>query len=143
MSTGPEHVVNPGHDAFRLSPGLVALGYFLKYVGLALYGITAAVIEVPSFVLVGGSRFAFGWAVTVVVFAIFAAVAVVRTWRTGRVLFEKRVTAALILTFLSYSVVLVVRAIMTDTLAAASLAWIPFVLTIFPIIRYYTLVGRR
>lgn len=130
------------HDSFRLPPGAIALALALKYAGLVGYGVHATVVNVPSFVTVGGEAFATVWAIMVTTLAGVALAGVVRTWVTERPTFEKWSTFALIVTFLAYSVVLVIRGMSTNDWDAIPLAWLPALLTAFPLVRYYCLVWR-
>lgn len=132
-----------GHESFRLAPGSIALALALKYTGLVVYGLWAAFVEVPSFVVVGGSGFAIGWAATVTILALLALGAVLRSWFTDRYRFEKWATAGLILGFTSYSVVLIVRSSILADWDSIPLALLPVLLSIFPAIRYYSLVARQ
>lgn len=131
------------HQSFGLSGRSLSFALFGKYVGLTIYGLWATVVEVPTFVTVGSSFFATGWALTVTVFAALAAYGVWRTWTTGRFRLEKTMTAAFILTFVGYSFALIYRAIVTEDSGSLPLSVIPVVVCILPAIRYYSLVSRR
>lgn len=133
---------SPGRDAFRLSPEAFAAALFLKYGLLVIYGIHAAIVEVPSFVAVGGPVFATLWAIIVCFFAGLALIGVYRSWMTNKTTFEKWTTGSLILAFLTYSIVLVIRSIDTESGATSALAWVPLALVILPIIRFYSLTDR-
>lgn len=130
-----------GHDSFRMPPGLIALALGAKYAMLVIYGITAAIVEVPSFIIVGGSGFAVGWAITVGTFAAIAALGVIHTWRTNRCRLERWTTAALILAFTAYSTVLIIRGQIVGDSDGTPLAILPIALVILPTIRYYWLTG--
>lgn len=132
----------PGAKTFRLVPGALALALILKYVALVGYGLTASVLRVPSFVSVGGSLFALAWAVVIFVFASLALAATARTWYTGHFRLEKWAIAGLVLMFLAYSVVIVVRGALQNDWVGASVAWLPVILSILPTIRYYSLSAR-
>lgn len=130
------------HQSFGLSGRALTLALFAKYSGLAVYGVWAALVEIPTFVIIGSSTFAVGWAVCVTVFAVLAAAGVARTWTTGRYRFEKWSTAAFVLSFLAYSFALVYRSISTGEWESAPLAVIPVVVCILPTIRFYSLELR-
>ena len=134
--------VPPQHESFRLPPGLIALALALKYLGLFCYGIHAAIFGVTSFVIVGGEAFALVWGLLVAALSVLAFIGVARTWQTGRATFEKQATAALIVGFLLYSIVLFVRCIITNDWDSSPLVWLPPILSIFPTIRYYWLVFK-
>ena len=130
------------HDSFRLPPGAIFLALAIKYFLLICYGIHATIVAVPSFVTVGGEGFAVGWAMTVTVLAAVAFAAVLRTWFTEHFRFEKWATGALILGYLFYSIVLIVRGSLTGDWSSIPIAWLPAALTVLPIVRYYWLVAR-
>lgn len=50
------------HSIHGLSGRQLAVALFGKYLVLTVYGIWAAVVELPTFVLVGSSTFATAWA---------------------------------------------------------------------------------
>ena len=126
-----------------LSDRALCLALFAKYVGLTIYGAWAAVVEIPTFVIVGSSTFAIIWAVLVSGFAVFAAAGIARTWSTGKHRLEQWATAAFVLTFLAYSFALVYRSAITGEWASGPLSVIPVVVCILPTIRFYSLVLRR
>lgn len=128
------------HQSFGLSGRALCLALFAKYAGLAVYGAWAALVEIPTFVIIGSSTFAVAWAVLVTTFAILAAAGVARTWTTGRFRFEHWATAAFVLTFLAYSFALIYRSGTTGEWSSAPLAIIPVVVCILPTIRFYSLV---
>ena len=130
------------HQRLGLSGRVLSLTLAVKYFLLGIYGVWASVAEVPSFVAVGGSPFAITWAATVAVVSAVALVGVARTWLTGRYRLEKWTTAALVLTFATYGVVLIVRAVLMGNADAAPLAILPFALIGFPTVRYYSLVSH-
>lgn len=126
-----------------LSGRALAVALFAKYGGLATYGLWAALVEVPTFVIVGSQVFALVWALCVASFAAFAAAGVARTWVTGRYRFEKWSTAAFVLSFMAYSFALIYRAWSTENWASAPLSLIPVVVCVLPTIRFYSLVRKR
>lgn len=128
------------HQSFGLSGRALCLALFAKYSGLAVYGVWAALVEIPTFVIVGSPFFAVMWASLTAGFAVLAASGVARTWATGRYRFEKWTTAAFVLTFLAYSFALLYRATTSGEWASGALAVIPVVVCILPTIRYYSLV---
>ncbi len=128
------------HPAFGLSGRALSLALFAKYSGLVVYGVWAALVEIPTFVIVGSSTFAVAWASLVTLFAAAAAAGVARTWTTGRFRFEYWATAAFVLTFLAYSFALVYRSGSTGDWDSAPLSIIPVVVCILPTIRFYSLV---
>lgn len=130
------------HQRLGLSGRVLSLTLIVKYVLLAAYGVWASVEEVPSFVAVGGSPFAIVWAAIVAIVATVALIGVVRTWFTGRFRLEKWTTAVLVLAFVTYGIVLIVRAIQTGNAGAAPLCILPFALVGFPTVRYYSLVSH-
>ena len=130
------------HQRLGLSGRDLAIALAIKYAILTVYGGWAIIAEVPSFVLVGGAAFATGWAVTVTVFSLFALLGLGRTWFTGRFRLEKWSTIAFALAMVTYSVVLIVRAVIIGNVEAAPLCLIPLALITLPMIRYYSLVGR-
>lgn len=130
----------PGSHLFRLPPGFFALALMIKYLLLMCYGIHAVVIEVPSFVSVGGAIFAATWATVVAFLSLLALLGVTRSWFTGKPKYEKWATAGLILGFLTYAIVLMVRGIQLGNWDGVSLAWIPVALVVLPTIRYYQIV---
>ncbi|CAN7243496.1 hypothetical protein LJR045_000996 [Microbacterium sp. LjRoot45] len=125
-----------------LSGRALTLALFGKYVGLAAYGFWAAIVEVPTFVIVGSRAFALGWALCVVAFATLAAAAVARTWVTGRYRFEKWSTAAFVLSFVAYSFALIYRSGSSGDWDSAPLSLVPVVVCVLPTIRFYSLVRR-
>lgn len=131
------------HEIEGLSNGALCLALFAKYVGLTLYGAWAAVVEIPTFVIVGSSTFAAAWAMTVALLAGLAAAGVARTWITGRYRLEKWSTAAFILVFTIYSWALIIRAVDTGDADALPLALVPLIVCILPTIQYYRLVLRQ
>jgi hypothetical protein len=139
MTTGPQAT----HDAGGLSERMLSLALLGKYVVLMAYGVWSAVVEVPTFVIVGSPLFAFTWAVLVFAFATAAALGVLRSWATARHTMERWTTAAFVLTFLGYSFALIWRAHETGSWGGASLALIPVAVCILPGIRYYSLVRRQ
>lgn len=130
------------HDEHGLSGRGLAGALFVKYVTLFAYGVWAAVVEIPTFVLLGGSTFAVAWASTVAIFAGLAAIGIVRTWTSGRYRLEKWATAFFVLAFSAYSSALVLRSSASGDWEAAPLALIPLALCALPTIRYYSLVRR-
>jgi hypothetical protein len=133
----------PGRVTFHLPAEAFALALFLKYLGLFLYGVTATVALVPSFLAVGGSAFALSWAMIVAVLGGLAASGVIRTWRSNDDRLEQVTTALLVLGFLAYSVVILVRGMLLDNWDAIAAAWLPAIIAILPTIRYYTLVWKK
>lgn len=130
------------HQRLGLSGRVLSLTLGVKYVLLGAYGVWATIEEVPSFVAVGGSPFAITWAAMVAAASSLALIGVARTWLTGRYRLEKWTTAALVLTFITYGIVLIVRAILTGNAGAAPLCILPFALVGFPTVRYYSLVSH-
>lgn len=122
-----------------------ALGFALsaKYSILLTYGLWAAYVELPTFVLVGSSMFATGWALTVATFAALALVGILRTWFTGKYRVEKWATAILICVFLGYSFALVKRSVETEMWNATPTALLPLALCILPAIRFYSFVPKK
>lgn len=133
----------PGAGSFRLPPGFFALSLSIKYFLLTCYGVHAIVVEVPSFVSVGGAFFATLWASVVAILSLLAFLAVARTWFTNKPRYEKWATMGLILGFLTYAIVLLVRGIQLGNWNGASLAWIPVALVVLPTIRYYQIVAQK
>lgn len=131
------------HEPGGLSDRALCLALFAKYVGLSIYGAWAAVVEIPTFVIVGSSTFAIVWALLVSGFAVFAAAGIARTWSTGKHRLEQWAAAAFVLTFLAYSFALVYRAAMSGEWSTGPLSVIPVVVCILPTIRFYSLVLRR
>lgn len=127
---------------FHLPEHWLALALLGKYVTLTLYGFSAAVVEVPTFAIVAGSTFAFTWAIAVGTLAAFAAAGVAHSWRTGREGLERWSSAAFVCVFLSYSSVLIFRAVTTGDYASAPLSLIPVGFCILPTIRYFSIVRR-
>ena len=130
------------HRAHGLSGKTFSLALFAKYAGLALYGVWAGIVEIPTFVIVGSSAFAAGWAITVSVAALLAAVGVARTWSTGHYRLELYSTAAFVLTFLGYSFALIWRSATSGEWASAPLALIVAIVCILPTIQFYGLIIR-
>lgn len=130
------------HDGHGLSEKELSVALFGKYAALAVYGGWAALVEIPTFVIVGSSTFAIAWAVTVTVFALLAAIGVARTWVTGHHRLEQWSTAAFVLAFTGYSSALIYRAGSTGDWATAPLALIPIAVVILPTIQFYRLVRR-
>lgn len=137
-ATGPQAT----HDAGGLSERMLSLALLGKYLMLMAYGVWSALVEVPTFVIVGSPLFAFTWAVLVAAFGALAAAGVLRSWTTARHRMERWTTAAFVLTFLGYSFALLYRAGETGSWGGASLALIPVAVCILPAIRYYSLVRR-
>lgn len=137
-----EKIRGPGRVSFALPAGAIFLTLLAKYAGLTLYGISAMLVEVPSFVQVGGSQFAFGWALCIAVLAFLALLGVVRSWHTNHFRLEKITTVLLICGFMAYSVVLVVRGFLLGEWSGASLAWLPIVMCFFPAVRRFSLADR-
>lgn len=131
------------HQSFGLSGRGLCLALFSKYVGLTIYGAGAAVVETPTFVIVGSATFALVWALTVAILAALAAVGVARTWASGRARLEKWATAGFVAVFIGYTFALVWRAAVTANYDALPLAIIPIIVCILPAIRYYSLVRRE
>lgn len=127
------------HQTFGLSGRALCLALFGKYLGLMIYGVWAAVVEIPTFTLVGSSTFATVWAGLVALLAFAAAVGVTRTWATGKYRVEQWSTALFIAVFTGYSYALVYRAWSTADWGAAPLALIPVILCILPTIRWFSL----
>ncbi len=138
MATEPQAT----HDAGGLSERMLSVALLGKYVMLAAYGVWSAVVEIPTFVIVGSPLFAFTWAVLVAAFAALAATGVMRSWATARHRMERWTTAAFVLTFTGYSFALIYRAAATGEWAGSALALVPIAVCILPGIRYYSLVRR-
>lgn len=141
--SAPLQAEPPGANSFRLPPGFLALSLAIKYLLLTCYGVHAVWVQVPSFVSVGGELFAIVWAAVVAVLSLLALLAVARTWFTGRSLYEKWATMAVILGFLLYAIVLLVRGVQLGNWDGASLAWIPVALVVLPTFRYYQIVAQK
>lgn len=133
----------PGAQLFRMGPGSIALALVLKYVGLSLYGVTAVVVEVPSFVQVTGDTFAVGWAGTVCILSVVALLGVRRSWIDNKPRLEFYSAMILSVVFAIYSVVIIVRGVVLQDWESISLAWLPFILAAFPMVRALWLIGRR
>lgn len=133
------------HQVFGLSGRALCLALFGKYAALAAYGVWAAVIELPTFTIIGSPTFAIGWSSSVAVLATIAALGVARTWGTGRFRLEKWTTFLFIAVFSGYSYALIFRSWSTNDWDSAPLALIPVVVCILPAIRWYSLIfhGRR
>jgi hypothetical protein len=132
----------PGAARFAMEPATVALGYALKYLVLVAYSITAVVFHVPSFVEVGGSLFAIGWAVVILMFSLGSLAALAWTWFTSRPRVEKWTTFCFILMLLAYSVVVGVRIALSGAWSGMGVVWLPIALAVFPTIRFYSLARR-
>lgn len=128
------------HQGLGLSGRDLALALFGKYFILALYGAWAAVVELPTFVLVGSHLFATLWGATVAILASVALLGIARTWATGRYRLEKWTTAGFILVFLGYSFAIVWRCVITNDWDSAPTALIPVAVCILPTIRFYSLM---
>ncbi len=128
------------HQTLGLSGGALVRMLFSIYVGIVVYGIWAAIVEIPTFVIIGSSTFAIAWASTVAFFGFGAALGVARTWGTGRFRLEKWSTALFMLAFIGYSFALIFRAATTGNWDAAPLAVIPVILCIPPSFRWLSLV---
>lgn len=136
MDTAPSATIG------GLSERTLSLCLFTKYTLLAACGIWAAVVEVPTFVIVGSPEFTLLWATTVATFAILAATGVMLSWTTGRHWLERWTTAAFVPTFLAYSSALIYRAAMTNDWSSSAFIVIPVAVCILPTVRYYSLVRR-
>jgi len=130
------------HTVGGLSERQLSVALLAKYIALTLYGIWAAIVEIPTMAIVGSPRFAITWAILVAVFAAIAAFGVMRTWTTLRSRVERVATASFIITFMSYSTALVVRAIQSGDWSPAPLSLIPLAVCVLPTIRFYSLGGR-
>jgi hypothetical protein len=128
------------HQVLGLSGRELCLALFAKYVALTIYAVGAALVEIPTFVLIASSSFAIAWAATLAFFAALAAYGVARTWATGRFRLEKWATAGFILSFCAYSFALIFRSASTGDLDSLPLAIVPFAFCILPIIRWLSLV---
>jgi hypothetical protein len=128
------------HQPVGLSGRSLAVVLFAKYCLLVVYGVWAALVEIPTFVIVASAPFAVTWASLVTVFAFFAAVGTARSWLTGRGRLEQWATALFILTFCGYSSALVVRAFSSGDFDSMPLALIPIALCLSPGARYFSLV---
>lgn len=128
------------HQSIGLSGRGLAGALFAKYSTIVVYGILALIFEIPTFVVIGSSLFAFSWALAVTTLAFLAAVGVARTWMTGRFRLEKWTTALFILAFTAYSFALVWRGISTENPGSIPLAILPLSLCVLPTVRYYSLV---
>jgi len=133
----------PGVKTFDLAPGAFALALMVKYFILMSYGTTAAIFLIPSFTAVGGPVFALTWAIAIAFSSAFALVGTVRTWYTCHPRLELWSIATLVLTFLAYSIVVVVRGILMDNWDSIAVAWLPLGFSFLPAIRYYSLISRR
>lgn len=131
-----------GRNLFRIQPEFLAIALLAKCVVLFVYGVHATIVEVPTFVVVGGEIFALLWASVVAITSGTAAVGIVRTWVTGRYRFEQNATAAMVLAFVTYSGALLVRGLLLGDWEAAALTWLPIALSALPTVRYYSLVAR-
>lgn len=125
-----------------LSGRSLAFALLGKYAIFTIYGVWAAIVEIPTFVIIGSSAFAVTWAILVALFASMAAFGVGRTWKTGRSRFEYFSTGAFILTFIGYSFALVWRSIDTGNPSSAPLSLIPVAVCILPAIQLFTLSLR-
>jgi hypothetical protein len=133
----------PGQIAFRLPPGAIALALLLKYIGLFLFGIHATWVLVPSFVAVGGDWLSLGWSASISALAALAAAGLARSWRSGLLRLETWTTGVLVLGFLGYTIVLIVRGVLLGSWGGIAVAWLPAILMVFPTIRYFWLVSRQ
>lgn len=138
------------HEEVGLSGRAFATVLFMKYAALTLYGVWAAITEIPTFVNATSSAFAVLWAASVAACAAFAAVGVGRTWLTGRYRLERWATFAFVCAFPGYSVALAYQSITHGRFDSLPLAIIPIALCFFPGVRYFRLVrlahaaqGRR
>lgn len=125
-----------------LTERALSIALLLKYVLLGAYGAWAAIVEIPTFVIVGSRLFATAWAVIVLVTATLAAVGVVRSWLSGRRMFENISSALFVLTFIGYFFALLWRAISSENWGGAPLALIPLAVVVLPVIRFYTVIMR-
>lgn len=130
------------HQVHGLSGGELAAVLTVKYSILTVYGIWAAVVELPTFVIATSSSFATGWAATTAILASLALVGIGRTWRTGRFRFEKWTTFFFVVVFLGYSFALVYRALATGNTDATPTALIPLAVVTLPAVRWASLVRR-
>lgn len=137
-----ESIAVVSHMTDGLSPEFFAIGLAAKYIGLTLYGIAAIFAEAPSIAFVGGSIFATAWAAVIVGSGALALTGVVRTLLTKRHQLEKKTTVLLCLMFVIYTVALFVRGLTIGSGSTMALSILPFVLTFFPMIRYYQLVRK-
>jgi hypothetical protein len=128
------------HQRLGLSGRDLALALTVKYAVLALYGIWAAIARLPTFVIIGSSTFAIGWAATVAALATLALIGIARTWTTGRYRLEKWTTAAFICVFLGYSFALVWRSIVSQDWESTPTALIPLAVCSLPVIRFFSLL---
>lgn len=128
------------HQTVGLSGWALSLTLLIKYSVLALYGLAASVIEIPTFAIIGSPTFALAWAATVTVLAALAAVGVWRTWLTGRYRLERWTTFAFVCVFLGYSTALIVRSLQSGDWDALPLALVPAAVCVLPAVRYLSLV---
>lgn len=133
------------HQTFGLSGRALCLALFGKYILFTVYGVWAAIVEIPTFIIATTSAFATGWATAVGALAAVAALGVARTWTTGRFRLERWTTFGFVCVFLGYSVALVYRSASTQDWDSAPLALIPLAVCVLPIIRYFSLTihGKR
>jgi hypothetical protein len=137
-----ESIATAEHVTDGLSPEFFAIGLAAKYIGLTLYGICAIFVEAPSIAFVGGAIFAVLWAAVVTASGAAALAGVIRTMLTKRHRLEKWTTSILCFMFVIYAVALVVRGVTIGNMSTASLAWLPLIVTFFPMIRYLQLVRK-
>lgn len=128
------------HQGLGLSGRDLALTLFGKYIILAIYGAWAAVVELPTFVLVGSHLFAALWGTAICLLASVALFGIARTWATGRYRLEKWTTAAFILVFVGYSFAIIWRCVITDDWDSGPTALIPVAVCVLPTIRFYSLM---
>lgn len=130
------------HSVHGLSGRQLAVALTGKYLVLATYGAWAAVVELPTFVMVGSSTFATAWATAVCLLALAALLGIGRTWRTGRYRLEKWTTFFFVVVFIGYTFALIYRAWTTQNWDSAPTSLIPLAVCILPTIRWISLVRR-
>lgn len=139
MNAPTEAVKLPGRDDAAASQPYGRL--VVKYSLMAFYGLTSAIVGIPTIRVVSGAVWEAIWPLLVMVASLTAIAGVLRSKMTNRHALELVSTIALIAILAGYSVLIVIRAFYEGDYYRLPSAILPIVVMVAPYGRLLDIVG--
>lgn len=119
----------------------------VKYLLIALYGLSASIVGVNTIGVVGGNWWETVWPMLVSIFSLGAFFGVLRSKYYGKELLEAGMTLAVVALLASYSLAIILRTHFDSEVIRLPIAFLPIILSVMPFARFMDIVrnipGRK
>lgn len=119
----------------------------VKYLLIALYGLSASIVGVTTIGIVGGNWWETIWPMLVSIFALGAFFGVLRSKYYGKEGLEASMTLAVVALLASYSLAIILRTHFDNEVIRLPIAFLPIILSVMPFARFMDIVrnipGRK